>query len=79
MATIEERLKELIAETLEVEQEKVISSAFLEEDFLVDSLALQELVLNVEQMFEIEIPDEEAVKIKTVQDAIDYVTTKVGK
>lgn len=79
MATIEERLKEIIAEELEVEKEKVTSSALLEEDFRVDSLDLVELGLRIEQEFDIEIPDEEGEKIKTVQDTINYVTTKVGK
>lgn len=78
MATVEERLKRLVAEKLGVEEEKVVLSASFVDDLNADSLDLVELIMSLEEEFsdsntKVEIPDEDAEKIKTVQDAMDYL------
>ncbi len=70
---IEERVKDIIAENLGVDQEKVIPEASFVEDLGADSLDTVELVMALEEAFDTEIPDEEAQKLLTVKDAIDYV------
>ena len=70
---IEARVKEIIAQQLEVSPEQVQAKASFTEDLKADSLAVVELVLALEEAFKIEIPDEDTEQIKTVQDAIDYI------
>ena len=70
---IEARVKEIIAQQLEVSPEQVRPQASFTEDLKADSLAVVELVLALEEAFKIEIPDEDTEQIKTVQDAIDYI------
>lgn len=76
MTKIEERVKEIIAEQLGVEKSKVVPEASFVEDLGADSLDTVELVMALEEQFETEIPDEDAQKILTVGDAIEYVTSK---
>ncbi|MBD2483356.1 acyl carrier protein [Planktothrix sp. FACHB-1365] len=76
MSTTDERVKRIIAEQLDVEEEKIIPSATFAEDLGADSLDTVELVMALEEEFETEIPDEDAEKIKTVQDAINYIKAK---
>jgi acyl carrier protein len=76
MSKIEERVKEIIAEQLGVDRSKVIPEASFVEDLGADSLDTVELVMALEEQFEIEIPDEDAQKIITVKDAIDYVSSR---
>lgn len=72
---IEERVKEIIAENLGVEPEKVKPEASFVEDLGADSLDNVELVMALEEAFGTEIPDEDAQKLLTVKDAIEYVAT----
>ena len=71
--SIEERVKKIIVEQLGVKEEDVKPEASFVEDLGADSLDTVELVMALEEEFDIEIPDEEAEKITTVQSAIDYV------
>ncbi|HBO38538.1 MAG TPA: acyl carrier protein [Pasteurellaceae bacterium] len=71
--SIEERVKKIIVEQLGVKEEEVKPEASFIEDLGADSLDTVELVMALEEEFDIEIPDEEAEKITTVQSAIDYV------
>ncbi|QIW15459.1 acyl carrier protein [Pasteurellaceae bacterium RH1A] len=71
--SIEERVKKIIVEQLGVKAEDVKPEASFIEDLGADSLDTVELVMALEEEFDIEIPDEEAEKITTVQSAIDYV------
>ena len=71
--SIEERVKKIIVEQLGVKEEDVKPEATFVEDLGADSLDTVELVMALEEEFDIEIPDEEAEKITTVQSAIDYV------
>ena len=71
--SIEERVKRIIVEQLGVKEEDVKPEASFVEDLGADSLDTVELVMALEEEFDIEIPDEEAEKITTVQSAIDYV------
>ena len=78
MATIFERVKKITVEQLGVEEEEVVSSANFVDDLGADSLDLVELIMSLEEEFsdsskKIEIPDEVAEKIVTVQDAVDYI------
>jgi acyl carrier protein len=74
MSTIEERVKKIVVEQLGVKEEEVVPAASFVDDLGADSLDTVELVMALEEEFETEIPDEEAEKITTVQQAIDYVT-----
>ncbi|HET7208940.1 MAG TPA: acyl carrier protein [Terriglobales bacterium] len=73
MANIEERVKQIVVEQLGVEESEVTSRASFVDDLGADSLDQVELVMAFEEAFSVEIPDEDAEKIRTVQDAIDYV------
>ncbi len=74
MSTIEERVRETVVEQLGVKEEEVTLDASFVDDLGADSLDTVELVMALEETFETEIPDEDAEKITTVQQAIDYVT-----
>ena len=76
MATVDERVKKIIAEQLGVEEEEVTLEAHFVEDLGADSLDTVELVMALEEEFEIEIPDEDAEKILTVGNALDYIKEK---
>ncbi len=76
MSPIAERVTEIIAEKLGVEKAKVVPEASFIEDLGADSLANVELVMDLEDQFEIEISDEESQKILTVADAIAFVEEK---
>ena len=77
MSTIEERVKKIVAEQLGVNESEIkIESSFVN-DLGADSLDTVELVMALEEEFETEIPDEEAEKITTVQQAINYVQSHV--
>jgi acyl carrier protein len=71
--TIEEQVKNLIVEQLGVSLDEVVPTASFVDDLGADSLDLVELVMMLEEGFGGEIPDEDAEKIQTVQDAIDYI------
>jgi acyl carrier protein len=74
MATsADERLKKIIAKELSVNEDEVVPEASFIDDLNADSLDLVELIMALEEEFEVKISDEEADKIKTVQDAIDYI------
>ena len=72
-SSVEERVKKLICEQLGVKEDEVNDDASFVEDLGADSLDTVELVMALEEEFETEIPDEEAAKITTVREAIDYV------
>ncbi len=78
MATVYERLKKIIVDQLGVEEEAVVPKASFVEDLNADSLDLVEVIMSIEEEFstpdkKLEIPDEDAEKITTVQEAIDYL------
>jgi len=73
---IEERVKEIIVEQLGVNEEEVIAEASFIDDLGADSLDIVELVMAMEEEFDLEIPDEDAEKIQTIQDAISYIKAK---
>lgn len=76
--SIEAKVKELICQQLEVSEDQVKPGASFVDDLKADSLAVVELVLALEQEYDMEIPDDEAEKIKTVQDAINYIKAHSG-
>jgi acyl carrier protein len=73
MSSINERIKQIVAEQLGVDEDQVTSEASFMDDLGADSLDTVELVMALEEEFDIEISDEDAEKIQTVQDAIDYI------
>ena len=75
MSTIEERVKKIVSEQLGVKLEDIQTSSSFVEDLGAASLDTVELVMALEEEFECEIPDEQAEKITTVQQAIDYVNS----
>ena len=70
------RFKKVAVDVLSVEPDKVVPEARFAEDLDADSLDLVELVMGLEEEFDIEIPDEDAEKITTVQEAVDYIESK---
>jgi acyl carrier protein len=78
MASNEDRLKGIIVDQLGVEAEKVVANASFINDLGADSLDIVELVMAMEEEFDLEIPDEDAEKIKTVGDALSYLNAKKG-
>jgi acyl carrier protein len=70
---VEQLVKEIIVEQLSVSEEEVVPAASFVDDLGADSLDLVELIMVMEEKFDQEIPDEDAEKLKTVQDAIDYI------
>ncbi len=73
MPVVEERVKQIIVEQLGVEPSEVTPAASFVDDLGADSLDRVELIMALEETFGVEIPDDEAEKIATVQDAIDYI------
>ncbi|SDL89838.1 acyl carrier protein [Halarsenatibacter silvermanii] len=73
MADIFEKVSDLIAEELAVGEDEITAEASFIDDLGADSLDVVELVMAIEEEFDLEIPDEDAEKIETVQDAVDYL------
>ena len=73
MAAVDEKVKQIIVEQLQVDEAEVTPGASFQEDLGADSLDVVELVMQFEEAFDIQIPDEDAEKIKTVKDATDYI------
>jgi len=74
MASVAERIKQIVAEQLGVDEDQVTTDASFMDDLGADSLDTVELVMALEEEFDIEISDEDAEKIQTVQNAIDYIS-----
>ena len=74
MSTIQDRVKKIIIEQLGVKEEEVVESASFVDDLGADSLDTVELVMALEEEFGVEIPDDEAEKIRTVKEAFDYIS-----
>jgi acyl carrier protein len=79
MKQLEEKVKDIIVEELGVEREKLTPDASFMEDLGADSLDTVELVMAFEKEFDIDIPDEEAEKLRTVGQAMKYLHDKMGK
>ncbi len=81
MAGVEDKVKEIIVEQLGVDEGEVTPNASFVDDLGADSLDTVELVMALEEAFNLEIPDEDAEKIRTVQDSLDYIKkhAKAGK
>jgi acyl carrier protein len=78
MADMTEKVKDIIEKELGVEREKLAPDASFIEDLGADSLDIVELVMEFEKEFNIDIPDEDAEKLRTVGDALGYLSSKVG-
>lgn len=73
--SVEEKIKKIIADKLSVDISEVLPEAAFVDDLGADSLDLVELIMSLEEELDIEISDEDAEKLVTVKDAMDYVTT----
>jgi acyl carrier protein len=73
-----EKVKSIVADQLSVGADQVVPAASFQNDLNADSLDVVEMVMALEEAFEVEIPDEAAEEIKTVQDAVDYIAGKVA-
>ena len=78
MSDIESQVKEIIVEQLDVKPEDVSDSKTFQDDLGADSLAIVELVLALEEKFDVKIPDDEVDGIRTVGDAVSYIKTRMG-
>jgi len=79
MASIEERVKGIIVESLNVDAEKVTGDANFVDDLDADSLDQVELILALEEEFDVQIPEDEAAKITTVGEAVVHLTKAIGE
>lgn len=79
MNTVEERVRKIVIEQLGVKEEELRNNASFVDDLGADSLDTVELVMALEEEFETEIPDENAEKITTIQEAIDYIKSHLNK
>ena len=71
------RLKEIIIDRLDVEEDQIVFEASFVEDLGADSLDIVELIMGIEEEFDIEIPDEDAEKLTTVGEAMNYTLSKI--
>lgn len=76
MANVFDQVKEIIVEQLDVEEAQITMEASFKDDLEADSLDVVELVMELEDQFDLEIADEEAEKINTVGDAVNYINSK---
>ena len=76
MSDVADRVKKIVVEHLGVEEDKVTENASFIDDLGADSLDIVELVMAMEDAFQMDIPDEEAEKIQTVRNAIDYIKSQ---
>jgi acyl carrier protein len=79
MAEVTQKIKEIIMERLGVSEEKITPQASFINDLGADSLDTVELMMELEEAFDVSIEDEEAEKIQTVQDAVDYLEKKLAE
>ena len=75
---IESKLTDLLVDELGLERDSISNEAKFEEDLEVDSLGVVELLMAIEDNFDVKIPDEDAEKITTVGEAVDIISTKLG-
>jgi acyl carrier protein len=77
-ASVYERVRKVIAEQLGVDEAQVTPEASFQDDLNADSLDLVDLIMSLEEQFNLEISDEEAEKIRTVRDAVEYIEEHLG-
>ena len=78
MSSVDEKIAKIICEQLDVPEKDVVPEASFVDDLGADSLDQVELIMAMEEEFDVSIPDEDAEKIATVKDAIDYVQAAIG-
>lgn len=72
-----EKIRKILADQLEIDEESITMESDLVEDLKADSLAIVELIMDLEQEFDMEIPDEELPRVKTVKDVVTYIEKNV--
>ena len=79
MNNVEKKIKKIISKILNIKVEKILNNASFSDDLSADSLDIVELIMAIEEEFDIEISDEDAEKLNTVQKSIDYINIKNKK
>ncbi|QCI19912.1 MAG: acyl carrier protein [Buchnera aphidicola (Brevicoryne brassicae)] len=79
MKNVEKRIKKIITDKLDIKEENIINKSSFTEDLGADSLDIVELIMALEEEFDIEISDEDAEKISTIQESIDYIKSRFQK
>ena len=78
MEQIKDKLKQIVIDRLDVDEDQITPDASFVEDLGADSLDIVELIMGIEEEFDIEIPDEDAEKLTTVGGALEYIKSKLG-
>jgi len=78
MEEIKDKLKQIVIDRLDVDEDQITPDASFVEDLGADSLDIVELIMGIEEEFDIEIPDEDAEKLTTVGGALEYIKSKLG-
>jgi len=73
-----EKVRKILSDQLEIDEETILMESDLVEDLKADSLAIVELIMDLEQEFDLDIPDEELPKVATVKDVVTYIEKNVG-
>lgn len=73
-----EKIRKILSDQLEIDEESITMESDLVEDLKADSLAIVELIMDLEQEFDMDIPDEELPKVATVKDVVTYIEKNVG-
>jgi acyl carrier protein len=73
-----EKVRKILSDQLEIDEESITMESDLIEDLKADSLAIVELIMDLEQEFDLDIPDEELPKVATVKDVVTYIENNVG-
>ena len=73
-----EKVRKILSDQLEIDEESITMESDLVEDLKADSLAIDELIMDLEQEFDLDIPDEELPKVVTVKDVVQYIEKNVG-
>lgn len=79
MANYYEEIKKIVAEKLSIDEKQVTPESSFIDDLGADSLDIVEMLMEIEEHFELDIPDSESEKLRTVQAAVDYITAKKGE
>ena len=73
-----EKVRQILSDQLEIDEESITMESDLVEDLKADSLAIVELIMDLEQEFDLDIPDEELPKVATVKDVVSYIEKNIG-
>ena len=79
MSNTSEKIKQVVIERLEINEDEVTLDADIQKDLGADSITVVEMIIELEDAFDIDIPDEEAEKLRTIRDVMDYVQSRIAE